>query len=50
MAERVLTDSELLDLDSAILITTLPVVLLGFAVLIVAGWYNDRKDRRRARG
>lgn len=40
-----LTDSELLDLDMALLIVGAPVYITGFCVLIAWGWWNDRRER-----
>lgn len=36
-----------LDTDFAIQLLGLPVSLAGFAWLALAGWWNDRKERRR---
>lgn len=41
------TDSELLDIDVALLILAFPVYAIGSCVLAVAGWWNGRRDRRR---
>jgi hypothetical protein len=46
MASRKLTPSELLEIDSTVLIVTLPIALAGFAWLIVAGAWNDWRARK----
>jgi hypothetical protein len=46
-APRQLTDSELLDVDTALLFFGAPVYITCFAALIIWGWWNDRKDRRQ---
>lgn len=48
MADR--TDSELLDLDVAILIVGAPVYITGFCVLIAWGFFNDWRARRAQSG
>ena len=42
MAERSL------DTDLAIMIVTAPIWIVGFAALIVLGWWNDRTVRETA--
>ena len=47
MADRQLTDSELIDADLAKMIITAPVWIAYFLALIVAGALNEPRDRRR---
>jgi hypothetical protein len=52
MTRRVATDltnNELLDRSLAIGIVSLPVVVVGFAWLVVAGFWNDWREERRRR-
>lgn len=35
-----------LDSDLAIMVVTAPIWIAGFAALVVAGWWNDRKAGR----
>lgn len=41
-----MSDRAALDRDLAIIIVTAPIWIAGFAALVVAGWWNDRKAAR----